>query len=94
MSAGMQVDDLARIPLAFPTYTGNLAYAAADAARQLDLQVSWQATKVESNTAAKLRVPAEAARNTGRQMNVPMRLDAQAFRHPPQGRSKRELLAR
>jgi pyruvate/2-oxoglutarate dehydrogenase complex dihydrolipoamide dehydrogenase (E3) component len=49
ISAGMRVDDLARVPLAFPTYTGNLAYAAADAARQLDLQVGWQATKVEGN---------------------------------------------
>jgi NAD(P)-dependent dehydrogenase (short-subunit alcohol dehydrogenase family) len=47
--AGMRVDDLARIPLAFPTYTGNLAYAAADAARQLDLRVSWRATQVEVN---------------------------------------------
>jgi hypothetical protein len=55
----MRVDDLARVPLAFPTYTGNLAYAAADAARQLDLQVSWQATKVEANNVAKLRAPAE-----------------------------------
>ena len=39
ISAGMRVDELARVPLAFPTYTGNLAYAAADAARQLDLHV-------------------------------------------------------
>ena len=45
ISAGMRVDDLARVPLAFPTYTGNLAYAAADAARQLDLHVSWQSSK-------------------------------------------------
>ena len=48
ISAGMQVDDLARVPLAFPTYTGNLAYAAAAAARQLDLNVSWQAHKIET----------------------------------------------
>jgi pyruvate/2-oxoglutarate dehydrogenase complex dihydrolipoamide dehydrogenase (E3) component len=47
ISAGMRVDDLARIPLAFPTYTGNLAYAAADAARQLDLGVGWQANKID-----------------------------------------------
>jgi pyruvate/2-oxoglutarate dehydrogenase complex dihydrolipoamide dehydrogenase (E3) component len=60
IAAGMRVDDLARVPLAFPTYTGNLAYAAADAARQLDLQVSWQSTKVEGNNVAKLRAPAEA----------------------------------
>ena len=47
ISAGMRVDDLARIPLAFPTYTGNLAYAAADVARQLDLGVGWQANKID-----------------------------------------------
>jgi pyruvate/2-oxoglutarate dehydrogenase complex dihydrolipoamide dehydrogenase (E3) component len=41
ISAEMRVDDLARVPLAFPTYTGNLAYAAAAAGRQLDLQVGW-----------------------------------------------------
>lgn len=49
ISAGMRVDELARVPLAFPTYTGNLAYAAAAAARQLDLHVGWQATKPEGN---------------------------------------------
>jgi pyruvate/2-oxoglutarate dehydrogenase complex dihydrolipoamide dehydrogenase (E3) component len=49
ISAGMRVDDLARVPLAFPTYTGNLAYAAADAARQLDLHVSWQSIKVDGS---------------------------------------------
>ena len=41
------MDDLARVPLAFPTYTGNLAYAAAGAARELDLHVGWQATNIE-----------------------------------------------
>jgi dihydrolipoamide dehydrogenase len=60
ISAGMRVDDLARVPLAFPTYTGNLAYAAADAARQLDLHVAWQATKFEGNQVAKLRTTSEA----------------------------------
>jgi pyruvate/2-oxoglutarate dehydrogenase complex dihydrolipoamide dehydrogenase (E3) component len=49
ISAGMQVDELARLPLAFPSYTGNLAYAAADAARQLELNVDWQANKIEGN---------------------------------------------
>ena len=44
ISAEMRVDDLARVPLAFPTYTGNLADAAASAARQLELHVGWQAT--------------------------------------------------
>jgi pyruvate/2-oxoglutarate dehydrogenase complex dihydrolipoamide dehydrogenase (E3) component len=55
ISAGMRVDDLARVPLAFPTYTGNLAYAAAGAARQLDLHVGSQATKVEGNPIGILR---------------------------------------
>ncbi|MBV8140266.1 MAG: NAD(P)/FAD-dependent oxidoreductase [Deltaproteobacteria bacterium] len=46
MSSGMRVDNLARVPLAFPTYTGNLAYAAAAAARQLDLGIGWEATAI------------------------------------------------
>jgi pyruvate/2-oxoglutarate dehydrogenase complex dihydrolipoamide dehydrogenase (E3) component len=49
ISAGMRVDKLASVPLAFPTYTGNLAYAAADAARQLDMYVGWQASGLEVN---------------------------------------------
>jgi hypothetical protein len=42
------VDDLARVPLSFPTYAGILVNVAADAARQLNLDVSWQAHQVES----------------------------------------------
>ena len=53
ISAELRVDDLARVPLAFPTYTGNLAYAAAAAARQLDLQVDWQTGKIEPGHAAR-----------------------------------------
>jgi dihydrolipoamide dehydrogenase len=37
MAAGMRVDDLAQVPLSFPTYAGILAFVAADAARQLNL---------------------------------------------------------
>jgi dihydrolipoamide dehydrogenase len=48
ISARMRVDDLAQVPLAFPTYTGNLAYVAAAAARQLDLNVGWQAPGIRS----------------------------------------------
>ena len=40
ISAGMRMDELARVPLAFPTYSGNLAYGT----RKLQLDVSWQAT--------------------------------------------------
>ena len=46
IAAGMRVDELAHVPLAFPTYTGNIAYAAADAARQLDMDVSWRSNEI------------------------------------------------
>jgi pyruvate/2-oxoglutarate dehydrogenase complex dihydrolipoamide dehydrogenase (E3) component len=42
ISAGMQVNDFLRIPLSFPTYTGVLYRAAAVAARELKLPVSWE----------------------------------------------------
>ena len=48
MAAGMRVDDLARVPLSYPTYADILALVAASAARQLGLEVSWQAHQVES----------------------------------------------
>jgi len=48
MAAGMRVDDLARIPLSFPTYAGILARVAASAARELNLKVSWQAHQADS----------------------------------------------
>jgi pyruvate/2-oxoglutarate dehydrogenase complex dihydrolipoamide dehydrogenase (E3) component len=41
MAGRMRVDDLARVPLSFPTYAGMLVRAAYDAARQLGLEVSW-----------------------------------------------------
>jgi pyruvate/2-oxoglutarate dehydrogenase complex dihydrolipoamide dehydrogenase (E3) component len=47
MAAGMRVDDLAQVPLSFPTYTGILGRVAASAARQLNLNVSWQAHQAE-----------------------------------------------
>ena len=40
MAAGMRVDELARVPLSFPTYAGILGRAAYDAAQQLDLEIS------------------------------------------------------
>src|SRR5499427_2521731 len=43
IAAGMRVDELARIPLAFPTYAAILVNVAVSAARQLDLKVGWQA---------------------------------------------------
>jgi pyruvate/2-oxoglutarate dehydrogenase complex dihydrolipoamide dehydrogenase (E3) component len=47
IAAGMRVDDLARVPLSFPTYAGILVRAAYRAAQQLHLEVSWQAPRVE-----------------------------------------------
>ena len=40
IAAGMRVDDLARIPLSFPTYAGILGRAAYRAAEQLNLEVA------------------------------------------------------
>lgn len=40
IAAGMQVDDLARVPLSFPTYAGILGRAAYLVARQLNLEVN------------------------------------------------------
>ena len=51
IAAGMRVDELARIPLSFPTYAGILARVAASAARKLNLEVSWQAHQAESRLA-------------------------------------------
>ncbi|WP_167561266.1 NAD(P)/FAD-dependent oxidoreductase [Bradyrhizobium sp. AS23.2] len=53
IAAGMRVDDLAQIPLAYPTYAGILVRAAVMAAGQLGLTVGWQAHQVESGTVVK-----------------------------------------
>src|SRR5258708_13401125 len=42
IAAKMRVDELAHIPLSFPTYAGILARVAASPARQLNLQVDCQ----------------------------------------------------
>jgi len=42
MASGMRVDDLARIPLSYPTYAGILGRLAATLTRQLNLQGNWQ----------------------------------------------------
>jgi dihydrolipoamide dehydrogenase len=47
IAAGMGVDELARVPLSFPTYTSILGRVAASAARQLNLGVTWQANQAE-----------------------------------------------
>lgn len=43
IAASMRVDDLAQIPLSFPTYAGILARVAASAARKLNLKGNWEA---------------------------------------------------
>jgi pyruvate/2-oxoglutarate dehydrogenase complex dihydrolipoamide dehydrogenase (E3) component len=48
MAGGMRVDDLAHVPLSYPTYAGILASVAASAARQLNLEMSWRAHQIES----------------------------------------------
>jgi len=40
MWGGMRVDDLAQVPLSFPTYAGVLGRVAANATGQLNLDVS------------------------------------------------------
>src|SRR5262245_12477483 len=47
IAAGMRVDDLAQVPLSFPTYIAILGRVAASAARQLNLKVTWQANHAE-----------------------------------------------
>jgi dihydrolipoamide dehydrogenase len=47
IAGGMGVDELARVPLSFPTYAGILGRAAASATRQLNLKVSWQEDQTE-----------------------------------------------
>jgi len=47
IAANMKVDELARVPLAYPTYAGILVDAAVAAARQLNLKIGWQAQQVE-----------------------------------------------
>src|SRR5512133_3211379 len=43
IASGMRVDELAQVPLSFPTYAGILGRVAASATRELNLKVSWQA---------------------------------------------------
>jgi dihydrolipoamide dehydrogenase len=48
IAAGMRVDDLARVPLSFPTYAGALGRVAAKVTRQLNLTLDWQGGSVDS----------------------------------------------
>ena len=48
IAAGMRVDELAQVPLSFPTYAGILGRVAASATRQLNLKMGWQEAQAES----------------------------------------------
>jgi pyruvate/2-oxoglutarate dehydrogenase complex dihydrolipoamide dehydrogenase (E3) component len=45
MAARMRVDDLARVPLSFPTYAGALGRVAAKITRQLNLTLDWSGSQ-------------------------------------------------
>jgi dihydrolipoamide dehydrogenase len=45
MAAGMRVDDLARVPLSFPTYAGALGRVAARLTRDLNMTLDWQGSR-------------------------------------------------
>jgi pyruvate/2-oxoglutarate dehydrogenase complex dihydrolipoamide dehydrogenase (E3) component len=47
IAAEMRVDELARVPLSFPTYAGILGRVAASATRQLNLNVGWEERQAE-----------------------------------------------
>ncbi|MFL6335075.1 MAG: dihydrolipoyl dehydrogenase family protein [Pyrinomonadaceae bacterium] len=49
IAARMRVDELAQVPLSFPTYAGVLGRVAATATRRLNLNVDWQASQVEGS---------------------------------------------
>jgi dihydrolipoamide dehydrogenase len=49
MSARMRVDDLAQVPLSFPTNAGVLGRVAAQATRRLNLNLDWQASRMEGS---------------------------------------------
>ena len=46
MTGKMRVDDLAQVPLSFPTYAGVLGRVAANITRRLNLNVSWTASQM------------------------------------------------
>jgi len=48
IAGGMRVDELARVPLSFPTYAEILVNAAASAARQLGLELAWRIASARS----------------------------------------------
>jgi pyruvate/2-oxoglutarate dehydrogenase complex dihydrolipoamide dehydrogenase (E3) component len=48
MAGSLRVDELAQVPLSFPTYAGVLGRVAAMVTRQLNLDLDWQGNRAES----------------------------------------------
>jgi dihydrolipoamide dehydrogenase len=49
IASGMRVDDLAQVPLSFPTYAGILGRVAAKATRELNWTIDWLANEIEDS---------------------------------------------
>lgn len=47
IAAGMHIDDLAQVPLSFPTYAGALGRVAAKVTRDLNLTLKWQGSRAD-----------------------------------------------
>jgi dihydrolipoamide dehydrogenase len=56
IACGMRVDELAHVPLSFPTYAGILARVAASAARKLNLNENRHANQARNNWHERLEV--------------------------------------
>lgn len=48
IASGMRVEELAQVPLSFPTYAGILGRLAAKAAHQLNVDMGWAGNQIEN----------------------------------------------
>lgn len=55
IAANMKVDDLARVPLSFPTYAAILARVAASVTHELNLEVNWHGNQDQNSFASSCR---------------------------------------
>ena len=49
IASGMRVQDLAKVPISFPTYAGILGRLAAKASQELNLKIGWQANQLAAD---------------------------------------------
>ena len=49
IASGMQVDNLAKVPLSFPTYAWILGCVAAKATREVNLKIDWLPNEIEDS---------------------------------------------